>query len=562
MADILARLAPPAASPYATDADHSWLTPNVLVCLREGAGTTEHDVYDGPDGLCIVVGYVAGRVSAAEVHRRYRAAGLAAVAALNGQFIVLVHNRISNETAVVRDRVGFGHAYYWVRGDSFGISTNLPWLVRDDAEHGGPTPQPSARGVALYLTYQYVPSPDSVVHGVYQLSAGAALRVGPDSHVEVSRLVWFPTVRPDIEPRSIRAHGDRIIELITEAAADRLDGDAEVGVMMSGGMDTSTNAVVLVERLGLRPTAFTATFQDERYDESAFASHVATHLGVEHVTVPIQPEMITALPEVARAFETPNADQAAFAEHFLAVAAREHGCRFVVTGEGGDEVLGLPQSNTEDDDFTGLPDNPTNLAKLYLGRTELANTAQRKMLFPILGVPEEVATEPLVQIYHEYAPGAPVEIILYGQWRTWMVDGVYLKDSRVFRRSDVRAVVPMMSQALMEYVAALPTAVKLAGLADKLFLRSAVGTRLPAETLSREKHKFWLPVAHWFRNGARDFLRDHLDSSSFIVGILGKDPISRLLSAHDTGSDHSRLLWALLFLELWWAEIMTTSTRR
>jgi asparagine synthase (glutamine-hydrolysing) len=391
---------------------------------------------------------------------------------------------------------------------------------------------------------------------------GAALCVRGGSQVEVKQLERFPTPPAGMEesPKAagseIRAHGDHIVELITQAASDGLAGADRIGMMMSGGIDTSTNAVILVERLGLRPTAFTAAFQERFYDESAFASSVAVHLKVEQAIVTVRPDEIEALTEIVRMFDSPNADKAAYAEYFLGRAMREHGCRHVVTGEGGDEVLGLPQSNNDDCNFNDLPGNPSELARYYLGKTCLAEAPLRRTLFASLGVAEEVAYEPLVRLYEADRSLPSFDRVLYGQWRTWMVNGVYQKDRRVFRSFGLTPVFPLMAPALMRYVAALPLSVKLAGLDDKRFLRAVVAGSLPPEIMTRQKHKFWLPVDEWFRTSARDFLHDHLAAEGLASRIFGRQLIKQLIAEHEHASaDHNRVLWALLFLELWWRQM-------
>jgi len=566
VADILVRTRPHAVLPDTNSNpkanDRVWHEPKILIHLCGTGASTEHNVYDGVDALCIVVGHIVGRHGAVHANDVYRSRGLTGVAQLDGNFVVLLHDRLSVETFLVRDSVGFGNAYYWRVGDEFGISTNLLWLLRDIHEHGGPVPRLGARGLALYLTYQYVPAPDSILEGVSQLLPGAALCVGNGSQVEIKQLERFPTLPAGMEesPKAaasgIRAHGDRIVELITEAAYDRLAGADRIGMMMSGGIDTSTNAVILVERLGLRPTAFTAAFRERFYDESVFASSVATHLKVEQAIVTVRPDEIEALTEIVRMFDSPNADQAAYAEYFLARAMREHGCRLVVTGEGGDEVLGLPQSHNEDCDFNDLPDNPSELARYYLGKTYLAEAPLRRTLFESLGVVEDVAYEPLVRLYEADQSLSSFDRVLYGQWRTWMINGVYQKDLRVFRGFGLTPVFPLMAPALMRYIAALPLSVKLAGLDDKHFLRAVVAGSLPSEIMTRQKQKFRLPVADWFRTSARDFLHDHLVSEGLASHIFGQQLIKRLIAEHEhTSADHSEVLWALLFLELWWRQV-------
>ena len=153
-------------------------------------------------------------------------------------------------------------------------------------------------------------------------------------------------------------------------------------------------------------------------------------------------------------------------------------------------------------------------------------------------------------------PRPPFERLYFGQWRTWLRDGVYMKDSRLLRHLDLAPVLPFIDTRLMQYLADLPLEAKLAGLDDKQFLRTLLEGHLPQAIFERDKHKFYLPFPQWSRNEVKGFLRDNLlTADGFVVEQFGRDLVQRLLADNEIGvANHSRVLWAFLFLEFWYQE--------
>lgn len=515
----------------------------------------DHDVHFADGGMCLVLGHVAGKNSAKSVREQYYRHGAAGVAHLDGHFVVVLYDPTKDEVAIVHDKLGLRHAYYWYRGDDFALSTNLSWLMDVYSRNErAPKPSLSRRGLAYYMAFQYVPTPYTIFEDIHQLQPGTALVSGRDGSVSVRRHVEFPEPGTGKLEGKSEDHGERIADLLSESMAEQLGGGNQVvGAMLSGGYDSSTNVALMTERLGIRPVTFTGTFREAEYDEVEFAATVAAHYGLEHVAIEIKPGLQEILPDVVKSFDSPNADQAVFAEYFVCSAARERGCGAFVSGEGGDEIFGYPRADGEGLDFRNLPQDNDELSRLYFDQTFLAPPGICEELFSCLDEDSTTPYEYLASLYQRFADRSPFERIYYGNWKTWLLDGVYMKDRQVSRHFDLTPIFPFMDTRLMTYASRLSLSQKLSGLKEKEFLASTLVDRVPRQILEREKHKFWLPFAEWFRSEDRDYLRDKLLSSdSFVTEYVGRRVVQRLADEHDTGAaDNSRLLWALLFLEVW-----------
>lgn len=530
--------------------------------VRTTGTLADRDIYLHNGNLCLILGHVSGKRTAERVYEEYRCRGTSAITALDGHFVVVIYEGASRKVSVVRDKVGLRHAYYWTHGEDFILSTELPWLM-DTISADGEASQAGidSESLALYICFQYLPTPHTMFEGIWQLPHASTLAARQDGKLSLQRHPTLPEAEsgadrqePNLAPEE---HSQRIESLLGESLAEQLNGAGHIGAMLSGGYDSTTNAVVMVEHLGIRPITFTATFQEPGFDESPFAKVVAEHYGLRNVAFEIRPNIAEVLADIVTSFESPNADQAAFSEYFLCQAAREHGCQSLVTGEGGDEVLGYPRTDGKGLDFYNLPEDLGELARLYFEQTFLAPQDVRSEICSRLGVDMNLPYQYLKGVYGKFSDRTPFEQIYFGQWQTWLIDGVYMKDSRVAKHFRLDPIFPFMDARLMGYAAGLTSSQKLSGLDEKRFLRGILETQVPREILDRKKHKFWLPFSDWFRGEAREYLRESLLCSEGLVSeYFGDDLLRRLIDEHETGvADRSRLLWAFLFLEIWLKEV-------
>ncbi|MCY1144105.1 asparagine synthase-related protein [Actinoplanes sp. Pm04-4] len=475
--------------------------------------------------------------------------------------VVILADRATGRTVVFRDAMGLGRAYVAAGGDRLWISSTFGRLRAALAENGS-NGTLDRDALAAYLTFQYVPYPYTPIREIRQVPpgnsaelAGGEIRFSPIAEPLHASGAHSPDV-----PEAIRQAGPDIVDLITGSLRRQLKGDETPAMFLSGGMDSSTVGAIAATRLGVRPVAYTATFDNAEYDESAYAAIVAKKFDLDHHFVKVSAEHLNLLPDIARGFDLPHGDRSVLAEHLIAQAAAANGHQIVLSGEGGDELLGHPRTRRPTL-FADAPLDPVKLASWYLDRTALTDAPLRERLLGRLGVPHDLPVHHLVAVHGTDVSHHAFDRLLLGQWRTWLVDGVYPKDTQVLLSQGLRPAFPLMDRELARYLAALPADVRQAGLDDKSFLKSALATTLPAETLAKRKHKFLLPFHLWFRGSWAGELRDLLLSERAVVaGAVGADLVGELLDQHAAGTaDHDRLLWTIAFFETWWENGATRS---
>ncbi|TMF12701.1 MAG: asparagine synthase (glutamine-hydrolyzing) [Chloroflexi bacterium] len=213
---------------------------------------------------------------------------------LNGMFAFAVLDRRRSVLLLARDRVGIKPLHYAIDGERLVFASELKALLRDGALRKGVDP------VALdeYLTYEFVPSPRSIIRGISKLRPGHTLTWSLDARTAVVRRYWAPELNLD------GANGDRERDLDDECAAMRavlresvrkeLVSDVPLGVFLSGGIDSSAVAAMMTE-LGGEVKSFSVGFAERSFDESAHAREVAAHLGTDHHELTLEPGMLLGL---------------------------------------------------------------------------------------------------------------------------------------------------------------------------------------------------------------------------------------------------------------------------
>jgi asparagine synthase (glutamine-hydrolysing) len=304
--------------------------------------------------------------------------------------------------------------------------------------------------------------------------------------------------------------------------------------------------------MGIKPIVFTASFREAVYDETPYAKIMAKKYNLEHHISTIDSGALQHLETISGLYDNPIADRAVLPEYVICQAARELGVDYMLSGEGGDEVMGYPRNLPEDIPPTfGAHHSNSQIARYYYGVSALANDSVRRELLPL-----QDRHNYLAGLYAALPEAAPFEKIYYGQWQTWLIDNVLMKDLQLFGNAKMSFVSPFISRTLMQYMATVPLDKKLEGLHGKTFVKQALGAALPDEIIHKVKHKFHVPISEWFQGEAHGLLHDTLlASDGFCMRYMGEKAVGKLLEHHKAGEqDYNRPLWALLFLTFWHKE--------
>lgn len=515
----------------------------------------------------------------------YEDEGLDFVRLLNGMFALAIWDAKRGQLLLARDRLGQKPLCYRLETKRLLFGSELKALLQvpDVPREIDPT------ALDAYLTYQYVPHPQSILRGVRKLPPGH-LAVYREGKLEVRRY-WTPDFATELSLGPQEAQ-ERFEQHLQTAVRMRLRSDVPLGAFLSGGIDSSLICSFAQQELDRPLHTFSMGFSDPEYDETAYAVQTAQHLGTEHHEFRIDHSVVPeVMPKLAWHYDEPFGDSSAIPTYFLSKYTREY-VTVALTGDGGDELFaGYPRysANRVGAWFDRLPEGLKWLATWQLWQRLPSGTRQRSYLRRAKRLLKHLAESPIrrhvqwISIFDE----ARRAVFYEDDWLAQLPDAdpvdfltaafeqikgrdpltaASLADLNTYLPCDLMTKIDIASMAhalecrspfldfhLVEFVAQLPMRYKMPRWQGKWLLKQVAQTRLPEEIIQRRKQGFGVPLEPWFRGPLREWMREILlDPQTLQRGFFRPAAIEQLLSEHDAGQyDHSARIWALLSFENW-----------
>ncbi len=265
--------------------------------------------------------------------RLYEKHGEALAESINGLFSAALWDLRNRKLLLLNDRFGLAHQVYWMRrGCRFSFATSLrslmtlPDFVRE-IDH---------EALNLFLKYSYIPSPRTIFKGVEKLSPGEMI-VFSQEGVRRNRHQGFPIPEDKVGDEQWAA--GTYSDLLERSIAARMESDRDVGVFLSGGLDTSTNVALAARVSDRRIKTFTIGFDDPAFDERPAAEIVARHFNTEHFEYVITGREIDDLPALVWNMEEPYFELGLFLTYLGLKSAKEE-VDVVIGGDGADQLFG------------------------------------------------------------------------------------------------------------------------------------------------------------------------------------------------------------------------------
>jgi asparagine synthase (glutamine-hydrolysing) len=448
-----------------------------------------------------------------------------------------------------------------------------------------------------YLSYEYVPTPHTILRGVHRLEPGHYLRCSPDGvEIKPYHCLSLRTSEnsPPIDRREASA---RLYDTLRSAVQRELVSDVPVGVLLSGGIDSSTIAALMVDLYPGQVQSFTIAFEEASFDESQYARQVARHLGTRHNELPLSGQIALDLVErIPEILDEPFADSSFIPTYLLARFARQE-VKVVLGGDGGDEL------------FAGYPTLQAHRLMSYYERLvpwRLHNTLAPFLLRNMAVSFDNISFDfklrrflggrgqPLVDRHHRWLGSfvedqkaqllqdwvrpvleqsyslayqhvsqsqalKPLNQILYDDMRLYLEGDILFKVDRASMAASLEVRVPLLNRAVVDFALGLPLNLKLRGLTGKFLLKKTMERYLPRNILYRPKKGFNMPVAYWLAGPLRPLLLDML-STDFLEaqGLFDAIYVKKLLDDHlNHRQDHRKLLWTLLMFQMWYRAYMS-----
>jgi asparagine synthase (glutamine-hydrolysing) len=507
----------------------------------------------------------------------YEEMGPQFVKRLRGMFAIAVWDRAKRRLVLARDRLGKKPLYWRLDGDRLLFGSELKALLScPSAER-----KVDDTSLALYLQYQYVPAPHTILTGINKL-APASLLVWDGEAPTVDRY-WTPSY----EPKSTESEDDdreRCVSLLRTSVRLRMRSDVPVGVFLSGGMDSSVVTALMAEASSGPVRTFSIGFEDQAFDELPYARAVARHFGTDHQEEVVTLDAIGILPDLAVAYDEPFGDSSAVPTFRVAQLAAAN-LKVVLTGDGGDEAFGgypryLPGPPTRLRDGVQAPLRrlAATLCETALGRAATTPRFRRRLdawsdratmssdykyreAMTIFAAADRSrllgrdvrATNDWLDGLMASGPVGNLDRMLWTDTLSYLPEDLLVKLDRATMAHSLEARSPLLDHELIEFAARLPEDRKVRSGESKWLLREVARKLMPAALVDRPKMGFGVPLAAWFRGALGDtFCEFVLAPDACSRQYLDVEVAAELLAEHVAGRrSHAYRLWSLLMFELW-----------
>ena len=515
----------------------------------------------------------------------YEELGMDMVPELDGMFAFAVWDGRERELYLVRDRYGIKPLFWQRDGEHLRFASEIKALLADPRVPRQASPQ----ALHDYLALGYVPGTQTAFRGIHEVPPGHWLRVSAEGSITLRRYWDLAFAEDDaLGEREVTAHA---LELMDAAVGRQLVSDVPVGVLLSGGLDSSALAALMRRRVGEPIRTYTVGFEEPSFDERAPARRVAAHLGTLHKDTVVTPGVVRdMLPSYLRWIDEPYADGSAIPTWCVSALAEED-VTVLLSGEGGDEAFAgydthaafkvaalarrVPRAVRRGvvAPLVGLlPVSHKKLSlefrmKRFLGglkldpvdahlwwRVVLSAERRRALLAPaVLEAAAEAPERWFRDVWNRSSARDGLNRILHVDSAVFLPDDLMVKNDRMTMAHSLEARVPFTDLELTRWMATVPARLKLPGLRKKHVMRQALRGLLPPEILAKKKVGLEMPYSRWLAADLKDVLLDWCGPERVrAVGLFRADAVAALVQEHlERRHDHGRPLWALMSFMMW-----------
>jgi asparagine synthase (glutamine-hydrolysing) len=508
---------------------------------------------------------------------------------LNGIFALALYDENKNQLTLARDFVGVKPLYYYLDDEKLIFGSEIKAIL----SYEGLEKEIDTTGLSQYITLGYVPAPQTIFRYIKKLPPAHFLVCNP-SGVKLNRY-WqlnYITEADTSKKRHEKEYGDELLRLLKDAVRRQLISDVPLGVLLSGGIDSSGITALASECLDKPLNTFSIGFRNKGYyDERQYARKVAKTFSTNHFEFEVEDEIQKVLPQIASYFDEPFADSSAIPTYYVSQLASRY-VKVVLSGTGGDDIFGGYRRYISQKVAKHLHIFPAWFLKLFLIPLKAARPSRKSSFseyillikrfldtaglgdenryFKIMSIfsPKEreklfiernyLSNDNLFSLYfHEKTKDNFLNQALYVDLNTYLPDDLLVKEDRMTMAWSLEGRVPFLDKEIIEFAATLPPDLKLKGFTTKYILKSALSKVLPPQIVHRKKHGFAFPIEDLFRNHLKEMAYyTLLSNNSGVSKFFDLSYVKKIIEKHqDKRYDLSSQLWTLLVFELWYEHL-------
>jgi len=514
---------------------------------------------------------------------------------LRGMFAFALWDRNRQSLFLARDRLGVKPMYYATLDDgTLLFGSELKSLLA----HGGLSREIDPLAIEEYFALGYVAEPRTVFRRARKLPPGHSLLVRCGQPVGEPREFWDVRFTLD-NPMSAADAQAELVHRLKESVRLRMISEVPLGAFLSGGVDSSAVVAMMAGQSEGPVNTCSIAFDDPAFNESEFAQIVANRYHTNHRVETVKSEDFDLIDTLARLYDEPYADSSAIPTYRVCQLARKH-VTVALSGDGGDEMFGgyrrYRMHLMEERMRSALPEGLRRplfglLGRVYpkadwaprvlrakttfegMARTSveayfhsvsILRGSMRDELFSDQ-LKRELAGYDAMQVFDHHAGRAgtddPLALIQYLDIKTYLVGDINTKVDRASMAHSLEVREPLMDHPLVEWLATLPSSMKIQGQEGKALFKKSMEPHLSDDILYRPKMGFAVPLARWFRGPLRQRVREAILGPRLeMTGWFNRPYLQHLVDAHQSGArDYSAPLWTLLMFEAFLRQVVDAS---
>ena len=510
--------------------------------------------------------------------------GIDCIQRFRGMFAIALWDARERQLWLVRDRIGIKPLYYSVHHGRITFASEIKALLLDPEQQR----EVSEESFYHYLSFLTSPAPHALFRGIHKLPAGTWLRVHEDGQVREQRYwdVWDHT-NPLVGVSEAEI-ASRLLSELRTAVQLRKVSDVPVGVFLSGGIDSSTNAALFSEgeRTPIRTFSIGYRGDYKSYkNELNYARQMADRVGAEHKECLLtQEDLIGFLPRMIHLQDEPIADPVCVPVFYVSKLARENGVVVCQVGEGSDELfcgyptwklkLQLQRANEwpvpgvlkrvglaglsllgggQSLPYEWLRRGASGLP-VFWGGAEAFNEAEKQHLLShtlrkqLRGLTSWDILRPIRRRFEDSAwERSHLNWMTYVDLNIRLPELLLMRVDKMAMGVGLEGRVPFLDHKFVELAMSIPESVKLENGELKSILKKSVRGLIPDELIDRKKQGFGVPVHEWFLGRLGTYAEQQLLEFCKRTDFFDRTAVSSLIRGR-----HASQVWYLLNFVLWW----------
>jgi len=514
----------------------------------------------------------------------YEEWGEKAVERFRGMFSFAIWDQKREQLYIARDRVGKKPFYYLSNKNRFAFASEIKALLElPDVDR-----DLDMTALSDYLSLLYVPSPKTIFKSIRKLPA-AHYAVVTRAGIKITPY-WDLPFYPRYDRTEKQMMTD-MLEILYDATKMRMISDVPLGAFLSGGVDSSAVVALMAEASQEPVVTNSISFNVSQYNEAKFARQVSDQFKTDHHEFMVTQEAIPIIEKLAWHYDEPFADSSAVPTYYVSKMARES-VTVSLSGDGGDEnfagyrryymdmrenlvrnLLPAVWRRPVFETIGRLYPKADYLPQIFRGKAFLSNVARDPIdaYFYSVGVfydqdkpnifnadvnqaLEGYRTFDLFKSIYDNAPAEDhLSKIQYLDIKTYLCEDILTKVDRASMAVSLEVRCPILDHVFMEYVARIPSNLKLVGTNGKHIFKKALKRYLPDDILYRKKMGFGVPILEWLRGELRDYARPIILEGEATRRFLQRPFLEKMWREHQSKlRNRSTELWQVMILNLWY----------